>query len=62
VKDEYKVQQEILNDKMFTKFKVEIKTYNEALIVHQIEQKSKAIALKEQVDEEIPKDLRQILM
>jgi hypothetical protein len=34
VKDEYKVQQEILNDKMFTKFKVEIKTYNEALIVH----------------------------
>lgn len=47
---------------MFTKFKVEIKTYNEALIVHQIEQKSKAIALKEQVDEEIPKDLRQILM
>ena len=59
VKSEFAVQNEILCDKLFAKFKVEKETYNQALIYHELPQDPQVKAIMAQVDAKVPTELRE---
>lgn len=58
VKEEFAIQNEILCDKLFAKFKVEKETYNQALIYHELPQDPQLKAIMAQVDAKVPSELR----